>query len=106
VKVLNDWSSSANAIIYTQHEPATKLDLWHVPLSGGAAQPLVNTPFNEAQARISPDGRSFLIDARRDGTRAPITVLLHWASGLATPPAVAHGARDTNEMERRTRRAP
>ena len=57
VKVLNDWSSSANAIIYTQHEPATKLDLWHVPLSGGAAQPLLNTPFNEAQARISPDGR-------------------------------------------------
>jgi hypothetical protein len=53
-----------------------------------------------------PDGRSFLIDARRDGTLAPITVLLHWASGFAAPPAVARDVRDTSEMERRTRRAP
>ena len=202
VKVLNDWSSSANAIIYTQHEPATKLDLWHVPLSGGTAQPLLNTPFNEAQARISPDGRwiayvsdtsgtqevylrrypeldaprrvstgggaqpqwrgdqrelfflapdralmavsltdadasplgaprrlfqtsiaddpsgardsyaampdgrSFLIDARRDGTLAPITVLVHWASGFAPPAAMVSDERDTTELGRRTRRVP
>ena len=69
MKVLNDWSSTANAIIYTQHEPATKLDLWHVPLSGGAAQPLLNTPFNEAQARISPDGRWIAYVSDTSGTQ-------------------------------------
>jgi DNA-binding winged helix-turn-helix (wHTH) protein/Tol biopolymer transport system component len=57
VKVLNDWSLAAQAIIYTRHDFETKLDLWHQPLSGGPAQPLVNTAANEAQARLSPDGR-------------------------------------------------
>ena len=54
-------------IIYTQHDPATKLDLWHLPLSGGAARPLLNTPFNEAQARISPDGRWIAYVSDRSG---------------------------------------
>jgi eukaryotic-like serine/threonine-protein kinase len=200
VKVLNDWSSKGDVIIYTQHDSATKLDLWHLPLSGGAARPLLNTTSNEAQARISPDGRwiayvsdrsgtqevyvqrypeldpprrlssgggaqpqwrgdqqelfflapdrslmavtvsdvdsfgeprrlfqtsiaddpsgardsyaampdgrSFLIDARRDATTKPITVLLHWASGFAAPAAMASDERDTTELGRRTRRAP
>jgi eukaryotic-like serine/threonine-protein kinase len=56
VKVLNDWSR-ARQIIYTRHDPATKLDLWQMPLSGGGGQPLLKTPFNEVQARISRDGR-------------------------------------------------
>jgi DNA-binding winged helix-turn-helix (wHTH) protein/Tol biopolymer transport system component len=197
VKVLNDWSSNAEVIIYTQHDSATKLDLWHLPLSGGAARPLLNTASNEAQARISPDGhwiayvsdssgaqevyvrrypeldpprrvstgggaqpqwrgdqqelfflapdrslmavtvsdadsfgvprrlfrtsiaddpsgardsyaampdgRSFLIDARLDDTTTPITVLLHWAAGLAAPPAAPTDRRDTRELGRRTR---
>ena len=200
VKVLNDWSSQGDVIIYTQHDSATKLDLWHLPLSGGAARPLLNTTSNEAQARLSPDGRwiayvsdrsgtqevyvqrypelepprrlssgggaqpqwrgdqqelfyltpdrslmavtvsdvdsfgeprrlfqtsiaddpsgardsyaampdgrSFLIDARRDATTKPITVLLHWASGFAAPAAIASDERDTTELGRRTRRAP
>jgi DNA-binding winged helix-turn-helix (wHTH) protein/Tol biopolymer transport system component len=57
VKVLNDWSARSQTIIYTRHDPVTKLDLWHVPLAGGAARPLLNDAFNEAHARISPDGR-------------------------------------------------
>jgi DNA-binding winged helix-turn-helix (wHTH) protein/Tol biopolymer transport system component len=57
VKVLNDWSARSQAIIYTRHDPVTKLDLWHVPLVGGAARPLLDSVFNEAHARISPDGR-------------------------------------------------
>lgn len=57
VKVLNDWSARSQAIIYTRHDAATKLDLWHVPLAGGGPRPLLNSTFNEAQARISPDGR-------------------------------------------------
>lgn len=57
VKVLNDWSPDARHIVFTRHDPQTKLDLWTVPLSGGAARPVLTTSFNEVQARISPDGR-------------------------------------------------
>jgi Tol biopolymer transport system component len=57
VKVLNDWSVRSQALIYTRHDAATKLDLWHVPLAGGDPRPLLNSPSNEAHARLSPDGR-------------------------------------------------
>jgi Tol biopolymer transport system component len=57
VKVLNDWSPDGRAIVYSQLDPSTKLDLWQVPASGGAGRPLLKTPFNESQSRISPDGR-------------------------------------------------
>jgi eukaryotic-like serine/threonine-protein kinase len=196
VKVLNDWSAHAQAIIYTRHDPVSKLDLWHVPLAGGAARPLVNDAFNEAQARISadsrwlayvadatgtqevyvrrypeldaprqvsnggggqpqwradqrelfylshdrslmavsiidgrevsfgaprrlfrtsiaegpsaardsyaamPDGRSFLIDARRDASTKPITVMLDWTAGLTPVPPPPAAARDATEVAR------
>jgi eukaryotic-like serine/threonine-protein kinase len=57
VKVLNDWSRERQQIIYTRHDPATKLDLWELSLSQATNRPLLATPFNEVQARISPDGR-------------------------------------------------
>jgi DNA-binding winged helix-turn-helix (wHTH) protein/Tol biopolymer transport system component len=69
VKVLNDWSARSQAIIYTRHDPVTKLDLWHVPLAGGAARPLLNGPFNEAHARISPDGRWLAYVSDETGTQ-------------------------------------
>jgi DNA-binding winged helix-turn-helix (wHTH) protein/Tol biopolymer transport system component len=200
VKVLNDWSAHAQAIIYTRHDPASKLDLWHVPLAGGTARPLLNGAFNEAQARISPDGRwlayvadgtgtqevfvrrypeldaprqvsnggggqpqwradqrelfylapdrslmaasvldardasfgtprrlfrtsiaegpsaardsyaampdgrSFLIDARRDASTEPITVMHDWAAGLTPAPSRRPAARDTTDVARSSSR--
>jgi DNA-binding winged helix-turn-helix (wHTH) protein/Tol biopolymer transport system component len=198
VKVLNDWSARSQTIIYTRHDAATKLDLWHLPLAGGGPRPLLNSTFNEAQARISPDGRwlayvtdstgtqevyvrrypeldaprqvsaggggqpqwrpdhrelfylspdrslmavtvtdtgnmasfgaprrlfrtsiaegpsaardsyavmpdgrSFLIDARASFTTEPITVMLHWAAGLTSMPAVEPGGRGATEVARR-----
>jgi len=68
VKVLNDWSAAAQTIIYTRHDPATRLDLWHVPAAGGAARPLLDTPANEAQARLSPDGRWIAYVSDSSGT--------------------------------------
>jgi eukaryotic-like serine/threonine-protein kinase len=190
VKVLNDWSPTAQTIIYTRHDSATLLDLWHVPVAGGAGRPLLRSSFNEAQARLSsdgrwiaymsdssgtqevyvrrypeldtprqvsvgggsqpqwradlqelfylapdrslmavtvrpmanesfgaprrlfrasiadspsdardsyaamPDGRSFLIDGRRDGVPAPITLMRHWAAGLTAPPAALAARHD------------
>jgi Tol biopolymer transport system component len=57
VKVLNDWSRERRQIIYTRFSPDTKLDLWELSLLEGTSRPLLSTPFNEVQARISPDGR-------------------------------------------------
>jgi Tol biopolymer transport system component len=198
VKVLNDWSARSQTIIYTRNDAATKLDLWHLPLAGGGPRPLLNSTFNEAQARISPDGRwlayvtdstgtqevyvrrypeldaprqvsaggggqpqwrpdqrelfylspdrslmavtvtdagnissfgaprkmfrtsiaegpsaardsyavmpdgrSFLIDARRVAVSEPITVMLHWASGLTSMPTQQPAGLDTAEVARR-----
>lgn len=69
VKVLNDWSSAAEVIIYTQHDAGTKLDLWQLPVSGGAARPLLKTGYNEAQARISPNGRWIAYVSDSSGTQ-------------------------------------
>ena len=69
VKVLNDWSSTAEVIIYTQHDAETKLDLWQLPVSGGAARPLLKTGYNEAQARISPNGRWIAYVSDSSGTQ-------------------------------------
>jgi eukaryotic-like serine/threonine-protein kinase len=68
VKVLNDWSSEKH-LIYTRHDPATKLDLWQLPLSGSGGRPLLQTPFNEVQARISPDGRWIAYVSDASGTQ-------------------------------------
>jgi Tol biopolymer transport system component len=200
VKVHNDASARTQAIIYTRHDAATKLDLWHMPLAGGGPRPLLNSTFNEAQARISPDGRwlayvtdttgtqevyvrrypeldaprqvsvggggqpqwrldqrelfylspdrslmavtisdgghmssigmprrlfrtsiaegpsaardsyavmpdgrSFLIDARRALTTEPITVMLDWTAGLTSMPAAQPAGRDATEVARRSR---
>jgi Tol biopolymer transport system component/DNA-binding winged helix-turn-helix (wHTH) protein len=57
VKILNDWSPSGEEIVYTRVDAETGLDLWTTHVDTGAAEPLLATPFNEMQARISPDGR-------------------------------------------------
>ncbi len=57
VKILNDWSPSGDHIVYSQRDELTKLDLWGVRVEDGATFPIMRTPYNELQARISPDGR-------------------------------------------------
>ena len=56
VKILNDWSPGGDHIVYTQPSERTKMDLWGVRLADGAVFPILATPFNEMQARISPNG--------------------------------------------------
>lgn len=68
VKVLNDWSRERH-LIYTRHDPATKLDLWELRLAGNDSRPLLQTPFNEVQARISPDGRWIAYVSDASGTQ-------------------------------------
>jgi DNA-binding winged helix-turn-helix (wHTH) protein/Tol biopolymer transport system component len=57
VKILNDWSPSGDHIIYSQRDEVTQLDLWGIRVADGTTFPIMRTPHNELQARISPDGR-------------------------------------------------
>jgi hypothetical protein len=57
VKFLNDWSPDGAHLIYTRLDEQSRLDLWRLGVHDGADTPLLATPFNEMQARISPDGR-------------------------------------------------
>ena len=68
VKVMNDWSPDGRHMIYAQIDAETKLDLWSIPVSGGTPTPVLKTRFNEAQARISPDGRWIAYVTEQSGT--------------------------------------
>jgi eukaryotic-like serine/threonine-protein kinase len=51
-----DWSR--DVLLYTSTDPRTRLDVWALPLSGERRpSPIAQTPFNESDAHLSPDGR-------------------------------------------------
>jgi DNA-binding winged helix-turn-helix (wHTH) protein/Tol biopolymer transport system component len=68
VKILNDWSPDGEEIIYTRSEKTTGLDLWATRVETAAARPLLATPSNEMQARISPDGKWIAYASDESGT--------------------------------------
>ncbi|MEO8465738.1 MAG: winged helix-turn-helix domain-containing protein [Gammaproteobacteria bacterium] len=57
IKILNDWSPDGEQIVYTQLDDRTRMDLWGIRVKDGTVFPILATPFNEMQARISPDGK-------------------------------------------------
>lgn len=68
-RILNDWSPDGTALVYAQLDPETHLDLWRLSLADRTVGPLLRTPDNEAQARISPDGRWIAYASDRSGTQ-------------------------------------
>jgi eukaryotic-like serine/threonine-protein kinase len=52
-----DWSSDGRFLIYQHGFPATRGNIWVLPLSGKEARALIATPSDEVQAQFSPDGR-------------------------------------------------
>jgi Tol biopolymer transport system component len=53
-----DWSSDGRLLLFTSRDPRTGLDVWVMPVMGdGKANALIQTSFNESDARFSPDGR-------------------------------------------------
>jgi Tol biopolymer transport system component len=57
-KMPTDWSRDGRYIIYTETDAKSGADIWLLPLFGDR-RPVeyLRTPFNESQARVSPDGR-------------------------------------------------
>jgi len=58
-KGLNDWSGDGRYLVFISTNPKTKSDLWLLPMTGKKQQPVpyLQTPFEELQGQVSPDGR-------------------------------------------------
>jgi len=53
-----DWSRDGKWLLYSVVDPRSGVDLWALPMTGEHTPQLVlQTQFNEARARFSPDGR-------------------------------------------------
>jgi Tol biopolymer transport system component len=62
------WSPDGRYIAYVTVDPKTHADIWVLPLSGGGKPtPIVQTPFAELHARISPDGRWMAYTSNESG---------------------------------------
>ncbi len=57
VKFPTEWSRDGKILLYHSFVPNTLSDIWMAPSDGGTPTPLVQTPFTESSARLSPDGR-------------------------------------------------
>jgi len=68
-KILNDWSPVGNYLLYTSLSATTRLDLMLLPMSGDKKPvPLLRTPFNESQGRISANGQWISYVSDESGT--------------------------------------
>ncbi len=55
---LTSWSPDGRFLLYYQMAPNTGQDIWLLPLEGDRKpRPMLQTPFNESDAKFSPDGR-------------------------------------------------
>ena len=56
-KRLYAWMPDNHAIVYGRLDPATKWDIWLLPVDGGAPKPVLCSPANDEFANVSPDGK-------------------------------------------------
>lgn len=68
VKILNDWTPDGRELVYARQDGDLGLDLWKIDVGTGTEEPLLATPFNETQARISPDGNWLAWASDESGT--------------------------------------
>jgi serine/threonine protein kinase len=69
-QIPTDWSWDGRFIIYRENDPKVGGDLWIWPLFGDRRPyPFQRTPFNETNARFSPDNRWVAFDSDESGSR-------------------------------------
>jgi len=56
-KYPTDWFPDGRGIVYHTFQGNTGADIWQVSPDGAQAKPLVQTPFDEMQGQVSPDGQ-------------------------------------------------
>jgi len=84
------WSPDGSRLVFGVQDPKTKSDLWVLSLADKKAEPLVNTPFNESHAQISPDGKWIAYSSDLVGNRREIHVQPfpsgtgHWQISVAS----------------------
>jgi Tol biopolymer transport system component len=65
----DDYFPDGKSLLYDARDPATKQDLWVLPLSGDMKPiPFLRTTFNEGQGQVSPDGRWIAYTSDESGT--------------------------------------
>jgi eukaryotic-like serine/threonine-protein kinase len=70
IKTPDDWSRDGRFLIFTLRKKAADTDLWVLPLQGDRKPvPYLVSPFNEAQAKFSPDGHWVVYTSNESGTK-------------------------------------
>lgn len=73
--VPNDWSRDGGYLVYANQAESTRWDLWRLAVRtvdgevkiDGAPQAILQTPFDENEARVSPDGRYIAYQSNESG---------------------------------------
>jgi serine/threonine protein kinase/Tol biopolymer transport system component len=69
-QIPTDWSSDGRFIVYRENDPKIGGDLWMLPLFGERKPfPFQRTPFNETNARFSPNNRWVAFGSDESGRR-------------------------------------
>jgi Tol biopolymer transport system component len=71
LQAATDWSSNGQFVLFQRYNPtSTGWDVWALPLSGARKPfPVVETRFDEMQARVSPNGRWLSYTSNESGRR-------------------------------------
>jgi Tol biopolymer transport system component len=88
-----DWSADGRFILYQTTHPSTRSDIWALPVAPrGEPFPVVNTPSDERQAQVSPDGRWVAYTSNTSG-RDEIWVQRFPDAGEKWPVSTAGGSQ-------------
>ncbi|HVR39681.1 MAG TPA: protein kinase [Thermoanaerobaculia bacterium] len=64
---VQSWSPDGTVILYSHSDPSTGLDVYALPVAGGAAKPFLNGRSDESQAKFSPDGKWIVYTSTESG---------------------------------------
>jgi eukaryotic-like serine/threonine-protein kinase len=65
---VRDWTPDSKALIIETADPKTNNDIWRLDLEGQpTATPIIQTPFNEHNSRLSPDGHWLAYSSNESG---------------------------------------
>ncbi len=89
------------AVVFTDFDPVNGADLWTVPIGGGPPAPILETPFDETAASVSPDGRWIAYQSNASN-RWEVYARPLPGRGAATPISTAGGMQPAWSRDGRT----